>query len=55
MSDLKPYRVTGQAATEFSSSASKLEKDLQRIVKQNLEATSARDLRGSAPRSVSRY
>lgn len=38
MSDLKLYRVTGQAATELSSSASKLEKDLQRIVEQNLEA-----------------
>lgn len=38
MSDLKLHRVTGQTATALSSSASKLEKALQRIVEQNLEA-----------------
>lgn len=38
MSDLKLYKITGQAAIELSSSASKLERDLQRIVEQNMES-----------------
>ncbi len=38
MSDLKLYRVAGQTVTELHSSASKLEKDLQRIIEQNMEA-----------------
>jgi predicted transport protein len=37
MSDLKLYRVTGNHAEPLSVSASKLEKDLQKIIEQNME------------------
>jgi predicted transport protein len=37
VSDLKLYRVTGDQAVELSAAASKLEKDLQKIIEKNME------------------